>query len=712
MRTTTGNHTGRLGAYGAGIVAAITAWALALVALMLTAGGALAQGAPPETTDGTPGGTTALEETAPPETTGATTVPEETGIPEENTTEEGPAPPGDEPAPKGKGDGKGGLRLGGISITDDCTKVGSIKIGDCGGGGGEPEDEGDLPPEAETPPTDTPRGTANQPGGDPMTQECITEGEQYASQPPVAVASALDVAAAKDAEQPPEEAAKQPEAPIASETTAPETTGATVPAESPQVETAPPEGGTTTLPNEATTATPGGTTGLAEEPPAEETPEGGQTVAPEETDGQPEDEEPLETTGMTGTEPTPEKCEQLLQERNTQTIAPEETDGRPQGEEQYESTQEEEPAPLPEEQDTPEEPVTVAPEDTTGQPEGEDQYRVPETEAPESGTTEPEPPVEPESTEGATPPKAIESTGPVTTEISAPAEDVCPGAEEIEASSGGVGNQYTDPFEIKGEKFVLAYKATTADTSDEGGNLVVDLTDAETGMTVETIRAEEEGANSTPLELGPGSYALNVYADNRNWETKAYDCAGPASAPTGDPAPKEAPVPPAPDAGEEPAPEEAPAPAPEPQQETTAAPEAPEPQEEPPVAETPEEPSPATEGEAQEEPAPSDGEGFGLEPAPEEKANAGAVPPPLAMTPTAVKMTSTKAQMPTKETANGAVAVLPETGGPGAGILPWLFPAALGGATGISLGLLYHSRRGPFARTPIPATPPSRRRRG
>ena len=711
MRTTTGNHTGRLGAYGAGIVATITAWALALVALMLTAGGALAQAAPPETTDGTPGGTTALEETAPPETTGATTVPEEIGNPEESTTEEGPAPPGDEPASKEKGDGKGGLRLGGISITDDCTRVGSIKIGNCGGGGGgEPEDEGDLPPEAETPPADTPTGTASQPGGDPMTQECITQGEQYASQPPVVVASALDVAAAKDDEQPPEEAAKQPEAPISSETTAPETTGATVPAEPPQEEATPPK--------EETTALPGGTTGLAEEPPAEETPEGGQTVAPEETDGQPQDEEPLETTGMTGTEPTLEECKQILQERNTQVVAPEDMNEQPEGEDQYESTQEEEPAPLPEEQDTPEEPVTVAPEDTTGQPEGEDQYRAPETdapetEAPEPGTTEPEPPVEPESTEGATQPEAIEPTGPVTTEILTPADDVCPGAEEIEASSGGVGNQYTDPFEIEGEKFVLAYKATTADTSDEGGNLVVDVTDAETGMTVETIRAEEEGANSTPLELGPGSYALNVYADNRNWETKTYDCAGLASAPNGDPAPKEAPAPPAPDAGEEPAPEQAPAPAPEPQETTTVAPEAsePEPQEEPPVAETPEEPSPAPEGEAQEEPAPNEGEGFGLEPAPE-KANAGTVPPPLAMTPTAVKMTSTKAQMPTKETTNGPVAVLPETGGPGAGILPWLFPAALGGATGISLGLLYHSRRGPFARASIPEAPPSRRRRG
>ncbi len=426
---------------------------------------------------------------------------------------------------------------------------------------------------------------------------------------------------------------------------------------------------------------------------------------------------------MTGTEPTPEECEQLLQERNTQTIAPEETGDEPQGEDQYEAT-EEEPTPLPEEQTPPEEPVTVAPEDTSGQPEDEDQYRAPEAEKPEPETTEPEttepqPPLEPESTEGATQPEAIEPTGPMATEISAPAEDVCPGAEEIKASSGGVGNQYTDPFEVKGEKFVLAYKATTADPEDEGGNLVVDVTDAETGMTVETIRAEKEGANSTPLELGPGSYALNVYADNRDWETKTYDCAGPAPAPGDEPAPQEeeeeeeAPVPPAPDAQEEPAPVEEPAPAPEPQGEQTVTPEAtePQPQEEPPAAETPEESSPAPEEEAQ-EPGASDGEGFGLEPAAPEKAKAGAVPPPLSLTPTNAKMTSTKAEMPTKQTANGPVAVLPETGGPGAGILPWLFPVVLGCATGVLLGILYHSRRGPFARTSIPETAPSRRRRG
>ncbi|MDP9457165.1 MAG: hypothetical protein M3Q60_15615 [Actinomycetota bacterium] len=68
--------------------------------------------------------------------------------------------------------------------------------------------------------------------------------------------------------------------------------------------------------------------------------------------------------------------------------------------------------------------------------------------------------------------------------------------------------------------------------------------------------------------------------------------------------------------------------------------------------------------------------------------------------------------MPTKQTANGPVAVLPETGGPGAGLLTWLFPAVLGGAAAVLLGLLYHSRRGLRARTSIPSAPPSRRRRG
>ncbi len=133
----------------------------------------------------------------------------------------------------------------------------------------------------------------------------------------------------------------------------------------------------------------------------------------------------------------------------------------------------------------------------------------------------------------------------------------------------------------------------------------------------------------------------------------------------------------------------------------------PQPQEEPPVAETPEEPSPAPEGEAQE---PSEGESFGLEPAPEEKAKkAEATPPPLAMTPTNVKMTSTQAQMPTKQTANGPVAVLPETGGPGAGLLPWLLTAVLGGAAAVLLGLLHRNRRGSLTRTSIPAAPRGRR---
>ncbi|MDP9480689.1 MAG: hypothetical protein M3R38_34350, partial [Actinomycetota bacterium] len=254
----------------------------------------------------------------------------------------------------------------------------------------------------------------------------------------------------------------------------------------------------------------------------------------------------------------------------------------------------------------------------------------------------------------------------------APSEDVCPGAEPVETSTGGPGNQYTAAFEITGESFVLSYHATPADPADEEGTLVMDLVDTEGGTTVETVRAKSEEPEQTPTEVGPGTYTVNVYSDNRNYEVTAYDCAG-LAAPAGEPAPPapeeetpEATTAPAPDdnlgiPGAAPeatpaaAPEDAAEPQPEAGFELPAAPEeqtVPDAQEEEKTAALQEEPA----AEPKAESAPP-------ETAPVADEEAAELQPAALRTPPQSTATAQPAALPTRQTQKGVVAVLPETGG-------------------------------------------------
>ncbi len=674
--------------------ALIAAAMLALLALGLVPGAALAQ---TETTEPDPAATT----------------------PTDGGTAGEPEPEADED----------GIKMPGIRVGDGCVKVGSIKVGDCGGSGDKdppaeppedpaadplaPDQYGSTSPEAgqdQYPEEPTPDAAEN-PLSDPMMEQCdvlypvggTTGGTTSPEETPLPEEKTTleetileETALPQEETALPQEETALPEEKTTLEEPAPEEAQASAesaPEGESTAEEEPAELAGTTSPE--TTALPEEKTTLEETAPEEEaTPPGGTTSGTSE----PTEEECQQM--RESNEATPQEAEPTPTATDPDPAAPEAADPA----EQPEEPQEEEPTPG---TTTLEEPATE-PEAEEPSPEATDQYAAPETPAPEDEQPEEadptltpaaEPEAAPETTELPEEKTTLEETAPEDTNLEDPAagetvpedapeapapqpaaavpsEDVCPGAEPVETSTGGPGNQYTAAFEITGDSFVLSYHATPADPADEEGTLVMDLVETEGGTTVETVRAKSEEPEQTPIEVGPGTYTVNVYSDNRNYEVAAYDCTGQV-APAGEPAPPaEEPAPPAP---EEETPEGTTVPAPDdnlgipgaaPEATPAAAPEdAAEPQ---PQAgfELPAAPEEQTVPDDQEEQAPPqqeptaepEGEPAQPETAPVTDQETAELQPAALRTPQS-NATAQPTSLPTRQTQKGVVAVLPETGG-------------------------------------------------
>ncbi len=104
-----------------------------------------------------------------------------------------------------------------------------------------------------------------------------------------------------------------------------------------------------------------------------------------------------------------------------------------------------------------------------------------------------------------------------------PQSGTCENPQEVETFGPETEDQITDPFEITGDTFRISYEVTSQ--ASAGGFPILDITVLdEDEFPVDFIFETEEGADSENVLAGPGTFTLQIEADDASYVVTVEDC--------------------------------------------------------------------------------------------------------------------------------------------------------------------------------------------
>lgn len=100
----------------------------------------------------------------------------------------------------------------------------------------------------------------------------------------------------------------------------------------------------------------------------------------------------------------------------------------------------------------------------------------------------------------------------------------CPGAQTINTTTGSDDKQ-SQTFQTTGDSFrvTTSITPTSQDPNDAGADADVTSQD---GQIIDTVGHDGEGSESSIVSAPPGSYFLDIAADNANYTFAVEDCTG------------------------------------------------------------------------------------------------------------------------------------------------------------------------------------------
>jgi hypothetical protein len=114
----------------------------------------------------------------------------------------------------------------------------------------------------------------------------------------------------------------------------------------------------------------------------------------------------------------------------------------------------------------------------------------------------------------------------LSTPISAQGGGDCPGAEEVNTTTGN-GNKQSPVFNITGTSFRLTVESTaTSEDPQFAGVTIFVYPEGETVSYVTSFSVEEGRDDSSIVNAGPGEFYLNIFAANADYTITVEDCTG------------------------------------------------------------------------------------------------------------------------------------------------------------------------------------------
>ncbi len=198
----------------------------------------------------------------------------------------------------------------------------------------------------------------------------------------------------------------------------------------------------------------------------------------------------------------------------------EEAEERASAQERYESTDEKEETS--QEEETSQQEETSLPENTVSEETTSEDTDPEEAETPESPAQE-----QYEDTDIA---EAPDDTGdrqeePGALEAARPDGQSCADAELLEELSGQEGDEVRSVQTARGP-LLLSYDVRPDDEASAEGMLLVSVVDSGGRAAAEPVSFEELGQQQALLEVEPGAYEIQIAAVNRDYAFAAYECAG------------------------------------------------------------------------------------------------------------------------------------------------------------------------------------------
>lgn len=114
----------------------------------------------------------------------------------------------------------------------------------------------------------------------------------------------------------------------------------------------------------------------------------------------------------------------------------------------------------------------------------------------------------------------------LSTPISAQGGGDCPGAEEVNTTTGN-GNKQSPVFNITGTSFRLTVESTaTSEDPQVAGVTIFVYPEGETVSYVTSFSVEEGRDDSSIVNAGPGEFYLDILAANADYTITVEDCTG------------------------------------------------------------------------------------------------------------------------------------------------------------------------------------------